>query len=163
MGVREELLKMERNNSFDRGDYKHFVMFCLLFLGVKLRPNSKYRFPDLAKVSNARFLQRALFFLLMFMLSFLPKVRALFTEEELLEIERLAMTSALYYGPYFLTSPIACQAASNDIKLIKNLWGLREYEEEIADHLLAVMDRHSDYLGFVHFLTDSVSQVFGHG
>lgn len=148
----EELLKMERNDTFKRGDYKHFVKFCLLFLGVKLGPNSKYRFPDLAKVSNARFLQRGLFFLLIFMLSFLPEVRALFTEEELFENERLAMTSALYYGPYFLTSPVACQAARNDIRLVKNLWGLRMYEEKIADQLLAVMDRHSDYLGFVHFL-----------
>ena len=147
----EELLKMQRSNTFDRGDYKHFVMFCLLFLGVKLGPNSRFRFPDLAQVSNARFLQRGLFFLLIFMLSFLPEVRALFTEEELLENERLAMISALYYGPYFLTSPIASQAAVNDIRLIKNLRGLRNYEENIADQLLAVMDRHSDYLGFVHF------------
>ena len=48
--------------AFYRGDYHHGAFLALLFLGLRLREGVVYRFVDLAKVSNARFLQRALFF-----------------------------------------------------------------------------------------------------
>ena len=44
--------------AFIRGDYKYAAHFIMLFLGVRITDGAVYKFPDLAKISNARFIQR---------------------------------------------------------------------------------------------------------
>jgi hypothetical protein len=39
----------------------------------------------------------------------LPAVHNLFSEEEQAQIAIMGIFCAIYYGPYFLTTPIACR------------------------------------------------------
>ena len=77
-----------------------------------------------------------------------PAVRDLFSAEERGYIELMAVFCAVYYGPYFLTTPIACRAAKNDLELIAGVRALRGQSEfsGICEEVLKVMDRHTDYL-----------------
>ena len=43
---------------FVRGYYKYAAHFIMLLLGVRITDGTVYKFPDLAKNSNARFIQR---------------------------------------------------------------------------------------------------------
>ena len=95
------------NGTFVRGDHLHAVQFVLLYLGVKVKAGVTLRFPDLAGVSNARFLQRALYFILIGLLIEMPEVRRLYSLVERKRIGRLQLFCALYYAPYFLETPIA--------------------------------------------------------
>ena len=54
-----------RDQTFNRNDYMHGITFILLFLGVKVKEGATFALPDLAEVSNARFLQRFAFSLLL--------------------------------------------------------------------------------------------------
>ena len=67
-----------------------------------MRDGANFTFPDLAEVSNCRFLQRANYFILIALIIELPAVRDLFTLVDRRRIERLALFCALYYAPYFL-------------------------------------------------------------
>ena len=80
-----------------------------MYLGVRVRDGASFMFPDLCEVSNCRFLQRANYFILIFLIIELPAVRDLFTLVKRTRIERFALFCALYYAPYFLQTPIACR------------------------------------------------------
>ena len=87
-----------------------------------------------------------LYFGMMDLLMDIPAVRALFTDEERGVISRMSLFCTLFYGPYFLSTPIASKAATNDLDLIEKLREFRVFDQEIADQALKVMDRHCDYL-----------------
>ena len=141
------LLQLVRAGNFQRNDYKFAAQLILIFLGVQIRPGSNFLFPDLAKASNARFIQRCLFFILMELLMDVPAVHNMFSPREQDTIRDMALFSAVYYGPYFLQTTIASSAARQDLVLIEDLRNLREHKRAIAEATLKVMDRHTDYLG----------------
>ena len=64
-----------------RDYYRAAPFLILLFLGVKLRPGVVFKFPDPCKVSNARFLQRLLYILMIALLINVPVVASMFSEE----------------------------------------------------------------------------------
>lgn len=105
--ARDTLVELLRAGCFQRGDYKLAVEFILLYLGIQIRPDRNFTFPDLAKASNARFIQRCLFFVLMEMLMDVPAVQEMFTAREQDTIADMALFSSIYYGPYFLQTTIA--------------------------------------------------------
>ena len=144
--AREMVLDCRQRGLFQRNDQKFAADFILMKLGVRLQEGVTYTFPDLAEPSNARFLQRMLYFGEMDLLMRVPAVRALFTAEEQEVISRMSLFCTLFYGPYFLSTPIASRAATNDLDLIENLREFRVFDQEIADQALKVMDRHCDYL-----------------
>ena len=109
--AREILGQAHLDGAFKRGEYKHACFLILIALGTVLRSNTGYRFPDLAKVSNARFLQRMLYFVMMFLLLQVPAVARLFSEPEKNVIRRMALFCMIYYGPHFLTSTSASRLA----------------------------------------------------
>ena len=168
--LRKTLMGLLKAESFDRGDYKYAAEFILLYLGVQIRDNAKFYFPDLAKASNARFIQRCLYFVMMELLMDVPAVQAMFSAREQETIADMALFSSLYYGPYFLQTTIASRyfsciknlkeilslaivtslfpsAARQDLTLIKELRKLRRHKRDLATSALQVMDRHTDYLG----------------
>ena len=148
--AKETMCAALKEGAFYRGDYHHGAFLALLFLGVRLREGHTYRFVDLAKVSNARFLQRALYFVTIALLIEVPAVRSLYSEEERRSAQRLAMFSAVYYIPYFLETVSYDKAPLNDLRLIWRVRQLKMYEEKMATEVLKVMDRHTDYLGPRH-------------
>ena len=105
--AKETLLELVRAGCFQRGDYKWAAELILIYLGVRIKPGSNIVFPDLAKASNARFIQRCLYFVLMFLLMDVPAVSNMFSAREQETIADMALFSALYYGPYFLQTTIA--------------------------------------------------------
>ena len=56
--ARETLGQAHLDGAFERGEYKNACFLILIALGTVLRSNTGFRFPDLARVTNARFLQR---------------------------------------------------------------------------------------------------------
>ena len=107
--VRRTMVESLRSEVYKRGEQANAVNFIVLFLGVRVQDGAAFMFPDLAEVSNCRFLQRANYFILIALIIELPAVRALFTLVERRRIERLALFCTLYYAPYFLQTPIACR------------------------------------------------------
>ena len=144
--AKEALGKALRDGGFQRGEYKNACYLILITLGSMLRRDTHYRFPDLARVSNARFIQRLLYFVQMALLLRHPAVARLFSEQEKNVIRRMSLFCCLYYGPHFLTSTSASRAAKNDLRLIQKLRSYKLYDEGIAKPVLEVMDRHTDYL-----------------
>ena len=70
----------------------------------------------------------------------------LFDENEIDEIEIMAEFSAIFYGPWFLKSPLTASAPYNDLKAIKDMRDYREVRKTEADACLASWDRHLDFL-----------------
>ena len=124
--AKTKVLLALRRGAFQRGDYHHAANFIVLFLGSQLEDGVVYRLPDLAKISNARFLQRFLisfallqtkyfhmsivrmmYFVLMQLLINVRQVADLFTAEEKLVIKRMSVVCSVFYGPHFLTSTLA--------------------------------------------------------
>ena len=101
-----------RAGCFTRGDYKYAAEFILLYLGVNIQAGRKFVFPDLAKASNARFIQRSQYFVIMELLMDVPAMQGMFSAREQETIADMALFSALYYGPYFLQTTIASRYLS---------------------------------------------------
>ena len=144
--AKKSVLESRNKGLFQRNDQRFAADFILMKLGVPLPEGVLYTLPDLAEPSNARFLQRMLYFGEMDLLMNVPAVRALFSDEERRLISRMSLFCTLFYGPYFLSTPIASKAATHDLDLIEKLREFRDHDQEIAEQALKVMDRHSDYL-----------------
>jgi hypothetical protein len=146
--ARDTVCSLVDKHTFKRNDRMHGANLILMFLGVKLREGRVYLLPDLSEVSNARFFQRLLFFLMMCLLLDIPAVQNMFDDEEKRQIKLMAIFCAIYYGPYFLTTFVSASAPKNDLTLIASLRALREERpfQGIAQQVLVMMDRHTDYL-----------------
>ena len=105
--AKEALLELVMAGCFQRGDFKWAAEFILIYLGVRIKPGSNFVFPDLAKASNARFIHRCLYFVLMLLLMDVPAVDNMFSAREQDTIADMDLFSAIYYGPYFLQTTIA--------------------------------------------------------
>jgi hypothetical protein len=88
-----------------RSDYQQALYMICFYLGLPMPADTKYRFPRPIAVSNARFLQRCIYFLQMHLLMNVDEVADLFTDEEKLTIATMADFSAIIYGPHFLKCP----------------------------------------------------------
>ena len=140
------MLESRNRGLFQRNDQRFAAYFILMKLGGPLPEGVLYTLPDLAEPSNSRFLQRMLYFGEIYLLMNVPAVRALFSDEERRLISRMSLFCTLFYGPYFLSTPIASKAATHDLDLTEKLRDFSDHVQEIAEQALKVMDRHSDYL-----------------
>ena len=105
--TKDTMVGLVNAGCFVRGDYKHAAEFILVYLGINIRTNRNFSFPDLAKASNARFLQRCLYFVLMELLMDVPAVQRMFDVREQATINDMALFCSVYYGQYFLQTTIA--------------------------------------------------------
>lgn len=69
----------------------------------------KYHYKHSCIFLKAKFALRLLFFVLMGLLLNFPAVRELFTAEERNHILLMSVFCSVYYGPYFLSTPLACR------------------------------------------------------
>jgi hypothetical protein len=129
-----------------KNDYRNAAIMILLYFGMRVREGQVMVFPEPVRVSNARFIQRLLYYISISMLLGVPAVAELFNPEEQKEIKAMALFCGVYYGAYFLQTPFASRAARLDLELVGDLRGFRMYDDEMATAALKVMDRHTDYL-----------------
>ena len=125
---------------FPRDDYNQLTQLIVIWLGGVLE---NFSFHKPKKFSSARFVQRAIYYITMELLSYQYE---LFTEEEIDEIEVMAEFCGLFYGPWFLKSPLTASAPYNDLRSTKQMRDYREVRKVEADACLASWDRHLDYL-----------------
>ena len=125
---------------FPRADYLQLAQLIVVWLGGVVENFSFYK-PK--KVSSARFVQRAIYYISMELLSYQYE---LFSEEEIKEIEIMAEFSAIFYGPWFLRSPLTASAPYNDLKAMKEMRDYRAIRGVEATACLVSWDRHLDYL-----------------
>ena len=126
--AKEKMLELLRAGCFQRNDYKFAAELILIFLGCRIGIGSNFVFPDLAKASNARFLQRCLYFILIQLLIDVPLVRDMFTDREKETIANMALFCAVYYGPYFLQTPIASR-----LQFCSILWLFYQFPTVLQD------------------------------
>ena len=70
----------------------------------------------------------------------------LFTRKEDKEIKVLAEFSAIYYGVWFLITPLTASAPRNDLQAIHQMRVLRPFRKQEATACLESWERHLDYL-----------------
>ena len=125
---------------FPRADYLQLAQLIVVWLGGVVE---NFSFHKPKKVSPARFVQRAIYYITMELLSYQYE---LFSQEEIEEIEVMAEFSAIFYGPWFLRSPLTASAPYNDLLAIKDMRDYREVRQIEAEACLASWNRHLDYL-----------------
>ena len=112
--------------TFPRSNYLEMVEVIVVFLGGVVEG---FKFHKLRKVSSARFLQRGLMYIIMRLLHGQYK---LFSNKETKEIKAVAEFSAIYYGVWFLTSPLTSSAPQNDLLAIHQMRELKKFRKPEA-------------------------------
>ena len=125
---------------FARADYLQLAELIVVWLGGVVH---NFAFHKPKKVSSARFMQRAIYYITMELLSYQYE---LFDEQEIDEIEIMAEFCAIFYGPWFLRSPGASSAPYNDLVAMKEMRDYRKHRGVEAAACLVSWDRHLDYL-----------------
>ena len=128
------------DKTFPRSDYQEMVELIVVFLGGVVEG---FQFRKLRKVSSARFLQKGLMYISM---RLLHGQYNLFTRKEDKEIKVLAEFSAIYYGVWFLITPLTASAPRNDLQAIHQMRVLMPFRKQEATACLESWERHLDYL-----------------
>ena len=103
--VLEWARKAKKDKKFSRGDYNDALNYLLAFGGVPV----DFNMARPCRVSKARFLQLALYYLQMYLLLDLPEVRELLTAEEVQEVLVMGEYCALHYIPWMLQAKFAAR------------------------------------------------------
>ena len=99
---------------FPQGDYHDLLHLLIKFIGAD-PPDFRFRFKKPKRVSNARFMQPADYYITMELLS---RQLNILTPDEKTEVTEMAFISALFYGPGFLKSSVGSRASFNDLSSI---------------------------------------------
>lgn len=134
--------KAKRDMQFSRGDYLDTLNLLLLFLGEKFECNM----PRPCAVSKARFLQIGLYYLQMFLLSDMPIVQQILTQEELREVEIMADFVALHNVAYMLQAKFGERSPRLTLTAIHNLRCIREEQNLVATTALQKREGHLNWL-----------------
>jgi hypothetical protein len=105
---------------FARADYLQLAELIVVWLGGVVH-NFAFHKP---KVSSARLIQRAIYYITMELLSYQYE---LFDEHKIDDIEIMAEFCAIFYGPWFLRSPGASSAPYNDLVAMKEMRDYRKH------------------------------------
>ena len=133
----------KRTAQYSRGDYMSALNLVLLFLGSVL---GLCTLPRPARISKARFLQIGLYYLTVFLLLDIPEVAALFTQQEIVEIQTMAEFCALHYIPFMLKAKYAASAPRNLLTAIHRLRSIRVSHPVVAAVALQKRELHLNFL-----------------
>lgn len=124
-------------NSF-RDDYAEFNDLVLKFLGVK----SEKSFNVPGATSNSRWMQRAIYALKLYLFRNHVELHS----EDLECLRRFCLFVSLIYIKFWIWSPLAVDAPSNDIQFLKELDQYHQIDQDIAEEALVAFKRHLTYL-----------------
>jgi hypothetical protein len=133
-------LKCLSEGTFPRADYRELCQLIVVWLGG---PVKDFKFQRPKNVSSARFMQKAIKYTAMEVLS---KQYRLFEPSVMKEIKSSAEFVGLYHGMWFLKSALAAQAPLNDLTAISEMRQYRAKNKVAAEACLKSMGRHLDYL-----------------
>lgn len=136
--VKEWAKEAATDNVFGRRDYETALTYTSLYLGAMV-PNTMKR-P--CHVSKARFLQIALYYLQIFLLSDLPIVRSMFNELKWSEIDTMAEYCALHYVPMMLAAKLPAAAPRLLLNCVARLRAVRRETPLVARTALKTMLGH---------------------
>ena len=128
------------NNTFPREDYRELCELIAVYLGVTVPRGFLFRRPGADH--HARFMSKAIYFM---KISLLRDMFSLYGTEEA-EVDRMAIYIGLFYGYYFLRSPLTASAPSNDLMFFSWMNDLKEIDKDVAETNLHSLNRHLDYL-----------------
>ena len=138
--VMEWARKAKKEKKFSRGDYDNALNYLLAFGGVPV----DFNMARPCRVSKARFLQLALYYLQIYLLLDLPEVQELLTAEE---VSVMAEYCALHYIPWMLQAKFAASAPRNLLTAIERLRAYREDNYQVAT--IALKKRENHHLNFL--------------
>ena len=141
---------------FSRGTYSNMLHLIMAFLGVQ-HPRFHFTFKKPEEISNARFGQRANLYITLGLVS--RQITFLTTAQQM-EVQTMALVSALFYGPGFLKSRLLNRASYNDLSSMSHYRQLRPLFPEVARVALETWDRHLDYLSPPHIVWSLVNDDF---
>ena len=130
--------------SFERGDYKYLSQLLCTYFGPPREEGFQLKKPH--NLNPARFVQKAIFYLEMFLLGSNKLSELGFEAVELLEINRMGHFVAFYYIPWFLRSPMSAAAPYADLIAIAEMREAKYRIQEEATTCLLSWQRHLDYL-----------------
>ena len=122
--------KLLDQNEFKRGDYLELTKLVFIYLTGETKINGKeFKIGKPHCVSHARFMQRGLYYLTLFLLG--PQAAYMnYTAEEEREVELMAEYTALFYSSRFLQSSLPAEAPILDLNNIRDLRELRDQAKE---------------------------------
>ena len=122
--------KLLDQNQFKRGDYLELTKLVFIFLTGETKINGKeFRLAKPHCVSHARFMQRGLYYLTLYLLG--PQADYMnYSEEEQREVDIMAEYTALFYTSRFLQSSLPAEAPILDLHNIRDLRELRDQAKE---------------------------------
>ena len=130
--------------SFERGDYNYLSQLLVAYFGPPREEGFQLKKPH--NLNPARFVQKAIFYLEMFLLGSNKLSELGFEPVELLEINRMGHFVVFYYIPWFLRSPMSAAAPYADLIAIAEMREAKSRIQEEATTCLLSWQRHLDYL-----------------
>ena len=134
-----------RQGDFPRDTYANAVDLLLVFSGVML---PSFKIPHPPPPDKSRFLSDGVNYLILEVLKDVPEVRVLYSEEEWIEIGKMALFSAYFYIPWLCLAKNAAMAPANLLTAISHLRSLKEMPEFslMAEAGLKKRGRHLQFL-----------------
>jgi hypothetical protein len=111
-----------------------------VYLGAVVPRGFVYRRPGADH--HARFMSKAIYLMKIALLSHCFPMYG--TEEA--DVNRMALYIGLFYGNYFLRSPLAAMAPANDLQFFTWMNQFKAIDKKAADATLSSIERHLDYL-----------------
>lgn len=126
--------------TFPREDYRELAELIAFCLGCQVDRGLFIRQPG--PDNHTRFMSKAIYYLKIFLLSESFPLYG----KEVEEVGRMVEFILLYYGYYWLRSPLAASAPFNDLQYYHWMVKYMEKDKTVADANIASIKRHLDYL-----------------
>lgn len=129
-----------QKDTFPREDYRELCELIAVYLGARIPRGFIFRRPGADH--HARFMSKAIYFLKIALLS------SSFTlyGQESEDVNRMAIYIGLFYGYYFLRSPLTASAPANDLQFLYWMQELKSIDKPAAEANIQSINRHLDYL-----------------
>jgi hypothetical protein len=137
-----------KKGTFPRDDYLELCELIVIYFGG--RTGRKFFIRKPGAHHHARFMAKrfapSIYFLKMFLLSDAFQLSA----KEKNMVERMALFIGLFYGKYFLESPLPAASPMNDLNFYYFTKQLKTIDDELASAVLKSVERHLDYLSTIY-------------
>ena len=133
--------KAKAENHYASKCYNDSLNLILIFLGVFL----EWTLPRPGAVSPTRFMHIGVYYLTICLLLDIPEVREIFTEDEILEIEKMAEYCAIHYLPWMLLAKYAAAAPRHLLTSIANLRSIRSTHPTVSAVALQKKELHFNF------------------
>lgn len=134
-----EFLKNVEKSTFIRGDYAELVELSLMLLD----DDSSYSIKAPAGMSKARWMVKAIYAMKLFMFQkqfSLPKPLVD-------KLKKICLFITLIYCKAWIMAPLTCEAAVNDLRLLKDLKEFKKFDDQCYSNVSEKLMKHSWYLG----------------